>query len=108
MTKQQPFDKQHDMQGCLSRNCGASSHLHGDPNLSMWGSGSECADPTLPTFVGNSQASKPKSLVSRFWTLLTAPISIFWTARALSSARSKLQQDRQDTDDLARRYWMEH
>lgn len=82
--------------------CAASFTRLDDPNLLMWGSGSECVGPTLHISAENSQTSKPRSRWWKAWTLLTAPLSIFWIGRAVSSAKSKKQRVRQPTNDLTR------
>lgn len=86
----------------LSRSSAASFTRLDDPNLLMWGSGSECVGPTLHISAENSQTSKPRSRWWKAWTLLTAPLSIFWIGRAVSSAKSKKQPDRPQADDLTR------
>lgn len=86
----------------LSRSSAASFTRLDDPNLLMWGSGSECVGPTLHISAENSQTSKPRSRWWKAWTLLTAPLSISSMTRRLWLERSKAPSDRPQADDLTR------
>lgn len=95
----------------LSRSCAASFSPHDGPNPSMSGFGSASVMPTLPRFAGGSQRSNWKSRLSNAWTLVTAPITLFFARRRLSSTASKMQRaqsmEEMPTyfDDQARRFW---
>jgi hypothetical protein len=86
----------------LSRSSAHFSTPLDDPNISMWGSGSECAPLMSRTSGESSLSSKLKSSWRRLWTLMTAPFLISSAMRALSFARSKARSGHPQTDDLPR------